>query len=57
VVHWLDRDISGLLLVAKTDAAHTALVKAIRQRQVERRYLVLVAGAFGLPTGRIEAGG
>jgi 23S rRNA pseudouridine1911/1915/1917 synthase len=55
VVHRLDRDTSGLLVVAKTDAAHAALVEAIRQRRVERRYLALVAGAFGLPTGRIEA--
>jgi 23S rRNA pseudouridine1911/1915/1917 synthase len=55
VVHRLDRDTSGLLVVAKTDAAYAALVEAIRERRVERRYLALVAGAFGLPTGRIEA--
>jgi 23S rRNA pseudouridine1911/1915/1917 synthase len=55
VVHRLDRDTSGLLVVAKTDAAHAALAAAIRQRRVERRYLALAAGAFGLPTGRIEA--
>ena len=55
VVHRLDRDTSGLLVVAKTDAAYAALVEAIRERRVERRYLALAAGAFGLPTGRIEA--
>lgn len=55
VVHRLDRDTSGLLVVAKTDAAYAALAAAIRERRVERRYLALVAGVFGLPTGRIEA--
>jgi 23S rRNA pseudouridine1911/1915/1917 synthase len=55
VVHRLDRDTSGLLVVAKTDAAHAALADAIRRRQVERRYLALVGGEFALPTGRIEA--
>lgn len=55
VVHRLDRDTSGLLVVAKTDEAYHALVEAIRERRVERRYLALAVGAFGLPTGRIEA--
>lgn len=55
VVHRLDRDTSGLLVVAKTDEAYRALVDAIRERRVERRYLALAAGAFGLPTGRIDA--
>jgi 23S rRNA pseudouridine1911/1915/1917 synthase len=55
VVHRLDRDTSGLLVVAKTDEAYAALTEAIRERRVERRYLALVAGDFALPTGRIEA--
>jgi 23S rRNA pseudouridine1911/1915/1917 synthase len=55
VVHRLDRDTSGLLAVAKTDEAYEALAQAIRERRVERRYAVLVAGVFSLPTGRIEA--
>ena len=55
VVHRLDRDTSGLLVVAKTDEAYEALAAAIRERRVERRYAALVAGVFGLPTGRIEA--
>ncbi|MGH2720928.1 MAG: RluA family pseudouridine synthase, partial [Actinomycetota bacterium] len=55
VVHRLDRDTSGLLVVAKTDEAYERLGAAIRERRVERRYAALVAGVFGLPTGRIEA--
>jgi 23S rRNA pseudouridine1911/1915/1917 synthase len=55
IVHRLDRDTSGLLVVAKTDEAYAALSEAIRERRVERRYLALVSGVFGLPTGRIEA--
>jgi 23S rRNA pseudouridine1911/1915/1917 synthase len=44
IVHRLDRDTSGLLLVAKTDQAFTELSRQIRQREVERRYLALVWG-------------
>lgn len=55
VVHRLDRDTSGLLVVAKTDEAYERLAAAIRERRVERRYAALVAGVFVLPTGRIEA--
>ena len=55
IVHRLDRDTSGLLLVASTDAAHTGLVAALQQRAVERRYLALVLGVPATPVGRIEA--
>jgi 23S rRNA pseudouridine1911/1915/1917 synthase len=44
IVHRLDRDTSGLLVVAKTDAAHHALADALRKRKVKRIYL---AAAWG----------
>jgi 23S rRNA pseudouridine1911/1915/1917 synthase len=40
IVHRLDKDTSGLLLVAKHDRAHRALASALRRREVRRRYLV-----------------
>jgi 23S rRNA pseudouridine1911/1915/1917 synthase len=55
IVHRLDRDTSGLLLVARSQGAHTALQRLIRRRAVERRYLTLVHGAPRSRTGRIEA--
>ena len=55
IVHRLDRDTSGLLLVAKTDPAHAALVEALRRREVERRYLALVDGEVAQARARIEA--
>ena len=55
LVHRLDRDTSGLLLVARSEGAYEALSTAIRERRVERRYLVLVRGAPRSRTGRITA--
>jgi 23S rRNA pseudouridine1911/1915/1917 synthase len=55
IVHRLDRDTSGLLVLAVTDPVHGALVEALRARRVERRYLALVDGVPVNPVGRIEA--
>lgn len=55
IVHRLDKDTSGLLVVARSDAAWQALSEAIRRREVERRYLALVRGTPRSRTGRIEA--
>jgi 23S rRNA pseudouridine1911/1915/1917 synthase len=55
LVHRLDRDTSGLLLVARSEGAYEALSTAIRERRVERRYLALVRGAPRSRTGRITA--
>jgi 23S rRNA pseudouridine1911/1915/1917 synthase len=55
IVHRLDRDTSGLLVVARSDEAHARLSAAIRERRVERRYLALVHGTPRSRTGRIEA--
>jgi 23S rRNA pseudouridine1911/1915/1917 synthase len=55
IVHRLDRDTSGLLVVARDDRAHAALARMIAAREVSRRYLALVAGMPASRTGRIEA--
>lgn len=55
IVHRLDKDTSGLLVVAKNDMAHIALSKDIKARTVDRRYLALVHGAMPSASGTIEA--
>ena len=55
VVHRLDKDTSGLLVVAKSVEAHRRLAAMIRHRTVDRRYLALVRGSFTSDTGTIEA--
>ncbi|CAN5253206.1 RluA family pseudouridine synthase [soil metagenome] len=55
IVHRLDRDTSGLLVVARSEETHAALQEAIKQRELERRYLALVRGAPRSRTGRIDA--
>jgi 23S rRNA pseudouridine1911/1915/1917 synthase len=55
IVHRLDRDTSGLLLIARSEEAHERLTEAIRKRRVERRYLALVRGQPRSRTGRITA--
>jgi 23S rRNA pseudouridine1911/1915/1917 synthase len=54
-VHRLDRDTSGLLVVARSEEAYESLTRAIRDREVERRYLALVVGEPRSRTGRITA--
>jgi 23S rRNA pseudouridine1911/1915/1917 synthase len=55
IVQRLDRDTSGLLVVARSPEAFERLAEAIRERRVERRYLALVRGVPRSRTGRIEA--
>jgi len=55
VVHRLDRGTSGLLVVARSPAAHAALTDQIARRRVERVYTALVLGPIEEATGRIEA--
>jgi len=55
IVHRLDRDTSGLLIVAKTDAAHRRLAGAIERRQVSRVYAALVWGHLRKSSVDIEA--
>jgi 23S rRNA pseudouridine1911/1915/1917 synthase len=54
IVHRLDKDTSGLLVVAKTDAAHVALARQFAEHLVERAYQALVWGNPIPPVGRIE---
>jgi 23S rRNA pseudouridine1911/1915/1917 synthase len=55
IVHRLDRDTSGLLMVAKTDAAQTSLMAQLKARRVKKTYLALVQGGVQAAVGRIEA--
>src|SRR4051795_7817447 len=51
IVHRLDRDTSGLLVVAKSDAVHTALKEALARREIVRESLALVEGGPPAPAG------
>jgi len=55
VVHRLDKDTSGLILLAKNERAHRWLQDQFRMRKVEKTYLALVDGAPPTPAGRVEA--
>lgn len=55
IVHRLDKDTSGLLLVARSEAVHAALGAAIRERAVTREYLALVVGRPDAREGTIDA--
>lgn len=55
IVHRLDRDTSGLILVAKTEEAHRKLSKQITDREVTREYLALVEGRPSSRSGTIDA--
>ena len=55
IVHRLDKDTSGLIIVAKHDDAHRSLARQLKERQMEKRYLALVEGLVEPPEGVIEA--
>jgi 23S rRNA pseudouridine1911/1915/1917 synthase len=55
IVHRLDRDTSGLLVVAKTEAVHCALQEAIRRRELRREYVALVEGCPPARSGTVDA--
>lgn len=55
IVHRLDRDTSGLIVVARSERAHARLQTALRERLIEREYLALVEGVPPARTGTIEA--
>jgi 23S rRNA pseudouridine1911/1915/1917 synthase len=54
IVHRLDKETSGVILVAKNDAAHAKLSEAFQQRAVKKTYLALVQGILKEKTGSIE---
>lgn len=55
LVHRLDRDTSGLMMVALTMAAYAGLRRQMAERSVEREYRALADGLFPVPTGTIDA--
>ena len=55
IVHRLDKQTSGLIVVAKTDAAQASLMAQFGARTVEKEYLALVRGEAPAPRGRVEA--
>jgi 23S rRNA pseudouridine1911/1915/1917 synthase len=54
IVHRLDKETSGVILVAKNDAAHARLGEAFRKRAIKKTYIALVQGILGEKSGRIE---
>ena len=54
IVHRIDKDTSGLLVVAKNDFAHAALSEELKYHGIEREYHALVKGGFGEDSGRID---
>ncbi|MCX7737550.1 MAG: RluA family pseudouridine synthase [Candidatus Kapabacteria bacterium] len=54
LVHRLDKDTSGIMLIAKNPEIHSQLAKQFAERTVEKKYLALVWGKFDKTTGRIE---
>lgn len=55
IVHRLDKDTSGLMLVAKNDFTHEKLSEMISKKEVERKYLAIVDGVIKHETGTIDA--
>ena len=55
IVHRLDKDTSGLIIVARQDAARRALMQQFQQRSVEKRYLALLERRPAADSGRIDA--
>lgn len=54
IVHRLDKDTSGLIIVAKTDSTHRILSEMFKERKIEKEYLAIVNGRFREKKGRIE---
>ena len=55
IVHRLDKDTSGLILIAKNDHAHTALSEQFKSRTMEKHYRAVICGAFDEQKGVIDA--
>lgn len=55
IVHRIDKDTSGLLVVAKNDEIHDKLSEMIKNKEVERKYIALVDGVINHETGTIDA--
>ena len=55
IVHRIDKDTSGLMLVAKNDKAHDILAEGFKNKTIKREYIALVCGIIGEDTGVIDA--
>lgn len=55
IVHRIDKDTSGLLVVAKTDDVHLALTERLKRHEIKREYLVIVHGVIDHDRGKIDA--
>ncbi|QIL03356.1 RluA family pseudouridine synthase [Sphingomonas sinipercae] len=55
IVHRIDKDTSGLLVVAKTDVAHEGLAKQFAAHSIDRRYLAIVSGVPKIAQGTVDA--
>ena len=55
LVHRLDKDTSGVMVVAKTETAHQFFLKQFKDRRVDKKYLALVWGRFGAGQGEVDA--
>ncbi len=55
IVHRLDKDTSGLMVVARSEEAHRELARMVKAREVVREYTALVEGRLGSRTGTIDA--
>lgn len=55
IIHRLDKDTSGLMIIAKNNESHKFLSKEIKERRVKRNYIALVRGVIAHETGTIDA--
>lgn len=55
IVHRLDKDTSGLIVVAKSDESHVKLVDMFKDKTIKKSYVAIVKGVIGKETGRIES--
>lgn len=55
IVHRIDKDTSGLILIAKNDKAHLALAEQLKEKTTTRKYIALVEGVINHDTGTIDA--
>ena len=54
IVHRLDKDTSGLVIIAKNDKAHNRLSEMFKNKEINKTYLAIVKGSLGKDTGRLE---
>ena len=55
IVHRLDKDTSGLMMIAKNDETQNELSRMLKGREIEKHYLAMTEGLFPEPEGRVEA--